>query len=80
MSSNTVISSESPLDLADLDVTEAFVTEYENAVVYADRENDTVLHEGAVRILANGWIELPTGCLLSPPAVHHVDTYSESEA
>ena len=53
MSSGTVISTESPLDLADLDGTDVFVTEYENAVVYADRENDTVLHEGAVRILAN---------------------------
>ena len=75
-----VISTESPLDLADVDVADVFVTEHESAVVYADRENDTVLHEGSVRILANGWIELPTGRLLSPQAVHHVDTYSESGA
>ncbi len=75
-----VISTESPLDLADVDVTDVLVTEYETAVVYADRTNDTVLHEGAVRILANGWVELPTGRLLSPQAVHHVDIHSESEA
>ena len=54
VSSGTVISTESPLDLTDLDVMDVFVTEYESAVVYADRENDTVLHKGAVRILANG--------------------------
>ncbi|EMA08093.1 hypothetical protein SAMN05443574_12718 [Haloarcula vallismortis] len=51
-----------------------FVQEYQNATVYADIEQETVLHEGAVRILANGWVKLPTGRLLSPDAVHHIDT------
>lgn len=54
-------------------VREFFSTEYESAVVYADVDAETVLHEGPVRILANGWVELPTGRLLSPSAVHHVD-------
>lgn len=55
------------------DVAEYFTTEFENAVVYADRESETVLHEGSCRLLASGWLELPTGRLLSPGAVHHVD-------
>ncbi|WP_226011539.1 hypothetical protein [Halomicrobium salinisoli] len=50
-----------------------FVREYEDAVVYADYEQETVLHEGELRVLPNGWVELPTGRLLSPDAVHHVD-------
>ncbi|WP_345780881.1 hypothetical protein [Halalkaliarchaeum sp. AArc-CO] len=36
-----------------------------------------LLHEGDVRLLANGWVELPTGRLLSPEAVHHIDRKSE---
>lgn len=56
------------------ELSEHFATEYENAVVYADFEQETVLHEGAVRLLASGWVELPTGRLLSPDAVHHIDT------
>jgi hypothetical protein len=55
------------------EVTDAFVTEFDDAVVYADVDSETVLHEGSVRILANGWVELPTGRMLSPSAVHHVD-------
>ncbi|AEM57288.1 MULTISPECIES: hypothetical protein [Haloarcula] len=55
------------------DAVEQFVKEYESAIVYADIEQETVLHEGAVRVLANGWVELPTGRLLSPDAVHHID-------
>ena len=51
-----------------------FVQEYRNAIVYADKEQETVLHEGEVRILANGWVKLPTERLLSPDAVHHIDT------
>jgi hypothetical protein len=47
--------------------------EYPDAVVYSDREAEVVLHEGAVRLLPNGWVELPTDRLLSPGAVHHVD-------
>ena len=56
------------------EMTDEFVQEYENAVVYADMEQETILHEGALRILANGWIELPTDRMLSPEAVHHIDT------
>jgi hypothetical protein len=56
------------------DAVEQFVKEYENAVVYADREQETVLHEGRVRVLGNGWVELPTGRVLSPSAVHHIDS------
>jgi len=48
--------------------------------VHADLQQETVLHEGALRLLANGWIELPSGRLLSPDAVHHVDTYPEQES
>ncbi|WP_312908679.1 hypothetical protein [Natronosalvus caseinilyticus] len=48
--------------------------EYQDAVVYGDLEQETILHEGDVRLLANGWVELPTGRLLSPNAVHHIDT------
>jgi|GEM_PF-672878 len=50
------------------------VQEYRNAVAYADIEGETVVHEGALRVLANGWVELPSGRLLSPDAVHHIDT------
>jgi hypothetical protein len=65
-----VISTDSVLEgFADL-----FVTEYANATVYADFEQETVLHRGQVRILATGWVELPSGRLLSPAAVHHIDT------
>ena len=58
------------------ELVEDFTREYQNAVVYADMDRETVLHEGAVRLLANGWVELPTGRLLSPDAVHHIDTQS----
>lgn len=56
------------------DAVEDFVQEYDDAIVYGDREGETVLHEGALRILANGWVKLPTDRLLSPEAVHHIDT------
>lgn len=56
------------------DAAETFVREYSDAVVYGDMDRETVLHEGEVRILASGWVELPTGRLLSPEAVHHIDT------
>ncbi|EMA13946.1 hypothetical protein [Haloarcula marismortui] len=65
-----VISTEPAWD----DAVDQFVKDYENAIVYADIDQETVLHEGAVRVLANGWVELPTGRLLSPDAVHHIDT------
>lgn len=64
-----VISTEPAWDKID----ELFVTEYSDAVVYGDFEQEMVLHEGAVRVLANGWVAIPTGRLLSPEAVHHID-------
>lgn len=68
-----IISTESVWDeLADM-----FVHEHQNAIVYADREQETILHEGDVRVLANGWIELPTDRLLSPQAIHHIDAEPE---
>ena len=41
------------------DAVDQFVQEYENAIVYADIDQETVLHEGQVRVLANGWVALP---------------------
>ncbi|SFS79721.1 hypothetical protein [Halostagnicola kamekurae] len=64
-----VISSEPAVDPADL-----LERAYDDAIVYGDIDGETVLHEGPVRILANGWVELPTDRLLSPDAVHHIDT------
>ena len=58
------------------EISENFVTTHDEAVVYGDVASDQVLHEGAVRVLANGWVELPTGRLLSPDAVHHIDPRS----
>lgn len=49
------------------------IKEYERAKVYGEMEAETVLHEGELRVLANGWVELPTGRLISPNAIHHVD-------
>ncbi|UPW02008.1 hypothetical protein M0R88_07910 [Halorussus gelatinilyticus] len=59
------------------EVSDDFTTECEDAVVYADFEQETVLHEGPIRVLGNGWVELPSGRLLSPNAVHHVDPQTE---
>ena len=50
------------------------VQEYENAVVYGDMDQESVIHEGEIPILANGWVEIPTGRLLSRNTVHHIDT------
>jgi hypothetical protein len=55
-------------------ISDLLVSEYDDAVVYGDAAGETVLHEGPVRVLANGWVELPTGRLLSPDVVHHIDT------
>lgn len=74
-----VISTKSPLDLADGKLKDLFVKEYEDAVVYGDVDGETVLHEGAIRVLANGWVELPTGRLLSPKAVHHIDKRADAD-
>ena len=72
-----VVSPESAIDLADVDLKAVLDREYENVVVYGDADPETVIHEGDVRLLANGWVELPTGRLLSPEAVHHIDEKSE---
>jgi len=56
---------------------EYFVRDYDNVVIYEGSEQDTVIHEGEARLLANGWVELPTGRLLSPNTVHHIDIQSE---
>lgn len=68
-----VVSTESVWDEAIEGALEELVREHDAAVVYADREGETVLHEGPVRLLPNGWLEVPSGRLLSPSAVHHVD-------
>lgn len=44
-----------------------------DAVVCGGPDGETVLQEGAVSVRPSGWLELPTGRLLSPSAVHHVD-------
>jgi hypothetical protein len=49
------------------------VMEYEQATVYGDFAQERVLHQGRIRLLPNGWIALPTGRLISPDAVHHID-------
>ena len=56
-------------------LSELFVDDYQSVVVYGDLDGEIVLHEGPATIRANGWVELPSGRLLSPEAVHHVDTY-----
>ncbi|WP_410766002.1 hypothetical protein [Haloferax sp. DFSO60] len=52
---------------------ELFVHEIDHAVVYGDAEKETILHEGSVRILGNGWVEVSSGRLFSPNAIHHID-------
>lgn len=59
-------------EIAD-DLSDGTVIEYQTATVYGDFEQERVLHQGDIRILPNGWIALPTGRLLSPEAVHHID-------
>ena len=71
-----VVSTESPLIEQLAEEYGAVLTRtYDHATVYADVQSETVLHEGGVRVLANGWLELDTGRLLSPDAVHHVDPH-----
>lgn len=55
------------------EVADGLVVEYEDATVYGDFEQERVLHRGNVRVLPNSWVALPTGRLLSPEAVHHID-------
>lgn len=68
-----VISTKSVWDEVAEELSDGSVIEYENATVYGDFEQEQVLHQGSVRILPNSWIALPTGRLLSPEAVHHID-------
>jgi len=68
-----VISTASVWDEVADELAENQIIEYENATVYGDFEQETVLHRGSIRILPNSWIALPTGRLLSPEAVHHID-------
>ncbi|WP_338727915.1 hypothetical protein [Haladaptatus sp. DJG-WS-42] len=62
----------SPESLADEFAT-IFEDNYDDVVIYGDEEKSTILHEGPARIRANGWVEVPSGRLLSPNAVHHID-------
>ncbi|WEL24461.1 hypothetical protein [Haloferax volcanii] len=45
----------------------------DDAVVHGDADMESALHEGPVRVLVNGWVEVPGGRYLSPHAVRHVD-------
>jgi hypothetical protein len=64
-----VVSTESVWDR----ISDELVIEHDDATVYGDFEQEQVLHRGTVRVLHNGWVALPTGRLLSPEAVHHID-------
>ncbi|ADQ69086.1 hypothetical protein C499_06125 [Halogeometricum borinquense DSM 11551] len=68
-----VISTKSVWDEVAEELSDGTVIEYENATVYGDFEQEQILHEGNLRILPNSWVALPTGRLLSPEAVHHID-------
>ena len=68
-----VISTSSVWDEVADELAENQIIEYEDATVYGDFEQEQVLHQGSIRILPNSWIALPTGRLLSPEAVHHID-------
>ena len=52
-----------------------FEDRHDSVVVYADPDGETVLHEGPATVRANGWVELPSGRLLSPATVHHIDIH-----
>ena len=68
-----VISTSSVWDEVAEEIAEGSVIEYEDATVYGDFNQEKILHEGRIRILPNSWMALPTGRLLSPEAVHHID-------
>jgi len=72
-SRNMVISTTSVWDEVADEIAEGSVIEYEDAIVYGDFEQERVIHQGQVRVLPNSWVALPTGRLLSPEAVHHID-------
>ncbi|WP_369685102.1 hypothetical protein [Haladaptatus sp. YSMS36] len=65
----------SPESLAD-EFAQIFEDEYDDVVIYGDEDKSTVLHEGPARIRVNGWVEVSSGRLLSPNAVHHIDVES----
>ncbi|MDG5759227.1 hypothetical protein QA600_07725 [Natronococcus sp. A-GB1] len=50
---------------------------YHDAVVYDEADAEDPLYEGPLVVHANGWLELEGNRLLSPSAVHHVDTYDD---
>ncbi|WP_092817754.1 hypothetical protein [Halopenitus malekzadehii] len=68
-----VISTTSVWDEVADELAENQIIEYENATVYGDFDQEQILHQGSIRILPNSWVALPTGRLLSPEAVHHID-------
>ncbi|WP_080505196.1 hypothetical protein [Halorubrum aethiopicum] len=68
-----VISTASVWDEVADELAENQIIEYENATVYGDFDQGQILHQGRIRILPNSWVALPTGRLLSPEAVHHID-------
>ncbi|WP_092734921.1 hypothetical protein [Halopenitus persicus] len=68
-----VISTASVWDEVADELAENQIIEYENATVYGDFDQEQILHQGRIRILPNSWVALPTGRLLSPEAVHHID-------
>ena len=70
---NMVISTTGVWDKIADEIADGLVMEYDNATVYGDFEQDQILHEGKLCVLPNSWIVLPTGRLLSPEAVHHID-------
>ena len=57
---------------------EFFEDDRERAVVRADPEGETVLHEGPATVQADGWVELPSGRLLSPSAARPIDTHPDA--
>ena len=63
-----------PTETVKNELEKLFTKKHRDAAVYADFEQETLLYEGDVRLLTNGWVELPSGRLLSPEAVHHIDT------
>ena len=68
-----VISTASIWDEVADELAENQLIEYEDVTVYGDFEQEQVLHQGSIRILPNSWVALPTGRLLSPESVHHID-------
>ncbi len=68
-----------PADKLSTLLADLFSEEYDNATVYADADSDTVLHDGKIYIRPNGWLKLPSGRLVSPTTIHHIDTHTPTE-